>query len=52
MAEVEMSKNGIRSMIISAALGLIFWAVSYKPLMGVISWLISHVSPLVSRLFA
>nr|VUD28247.1 Uncharacterised protein [Raoultella sp. NCTC 9187] len=47
-----MSKNGIRSMVISLVIGLIFWAVSYKLLMGVISWLISHVSPLVSRLFA
>lgn len=52
MAEVEMSKNGIRSMVISVVIGLLFWAVDYKPMVGVISWLISHVGPLVGRLFA
>ncbi|MEF3102077.1 hypothetical protein EC841_10148 [Raoultella ornithinolytica] len=47
-----MSKNGIRSMVISVVIGLLFWAVAYKPMVGVISWLIMLASPLVSRLFA
>ncbi|HDS8977638.1 MULTISPECIES: hypothetical protein [Raoultella] len=47
-----MSKNGIRSLVISVIVGLLFWAATYKPMVGVISWLIMLASPLVSRLFA
>ncbi|HHS9552204.1 TPA: hypothetical protein ACTXCE_003307 [Raoultella planticola] len=47
-----MSKNGIRSMVISVVIGLLFLAAAYKPMVGGISWLIMLASPLVSRLFA
>ncbi|VTN15463.1 Uncharacterised protein [Raoultella terrigena] len=38
-----MSKNGIRSMVISLVIGLIFWASVSKPITGFITWLISLV---------
>lgn len=47
-----MSKNGIRSMVISVVIGLLFWVVAYKPIEGVISWLIMLASLLVNRLFS
>ncbi|VDR28583.1 Uncharacterised protein [Raoultella terrigena] len=38
-----MSKNGIRSMVISVGIGLIFWASVSKPITEFVTWLISLV---------
>lgn len=38
-----MSKNGIRTMVISVCIGLIFWALVSKPITEFFTWLISLV---------
>ncbi|KZR06433.1 hypothetical protein A3N63_01825 [Klebsiella aerogenes] len=50
-AEVEMSKQGIRALIISAVIGLFIWTALISALWELYQWSILHVNPLVSRLF-
>jgi len=50
-AEVEMSKQGFRALIISAVIGLFIWTALISALWELYQWSILHVNPLVSRLF-